>query len=118
MVDSEPPEDAAGAEAAGELPEPPPEPDDELPHAAITSVAATAPTGTSHLFRMTFLRSDESNLILIPRSLRLLRSRVVHVPGDRLCPPCRSGGFQLVSGGGMPSRLRMMATACSTGLFA
>jgi hypothetical protein len=62
MVDREPPEDAAGAEAAGELPEPPPEPpelDDELPHAAITSVAATAPTGTSHLFRMTFLRSDK-----------------------------------------------------------
>jgi hypothetical protein len=50
MVDRAPPEDAA------ELPEPePPElpVDDELPHAAITSVAAIAPTGTSHLFRMT-----------------------------------------------------------------
>jgi hypothetical protein len=54
------PEDAAGADAAGELPEPleppePPEPEDELPHAATTSAAATAPAGTSHLFRMTYL---------------------------------------------------------------
>ena len=70
--------------AAGELPEPPeppepPVPDDELPHAAITSVAATAPTGTSHLFRMTCLRSDEFSLILIPRSARPVRSRMVHV---------------------------------------
>src|SRR5215467_2057621 len=59
-----PPEDAAWAGAAGELPEPPeppelPEPVVELPHAAITSAAATAPAGTSHLFRMTCLRSDE-----------------------------------------------------------
>jgi hypothetical protein len=48
--------------AAGELPEPAPElpVDDELPHAATTSVAAIAPTGTSQLFRMTCLRSDES----------------------------------------------------------
>jgi len=51
------------AAAAGELPEPPeppepPLPDDELPHAAITSTAAAAPAGTSHLFRMTCLRSD------------------------------------------------------------
>jgi hypothetical protein len=51
------PEDAAAA--AGELPEPPeppepPLPEDELPHAAITSTAAAAPAGTSHLFRMTW----------------------------------------------------------------
>jgi hypothetical protein len=49
------PEDAAGADAAEELLEPlePPELEDELPHAATTSTAATAPAGTSHLFRMT-----------------------------------------------------------------
>jgi hypothetical protein len=62
-------EPAAGADAVGELPEPPepPEPpvvDVELPHAATTSVAAIAPTGTSHLFRMTCLRSDEIDLLL------------------------------------------------------
>jgi hypothetical protein len=72
--------DRAPAEAAaGELPEPELPVDDELPHAAITSVAATAPTGTSHLFRMTCLRSDEFNLILIPRSAGLVRSRMVHM---------------------------------------
>src|SRR5262249_62242970 len=62
MVPSADPEDAAGADAAGEPPEPPepPEPGDELPHAAITSAAATAPAGTSHLFRMTCLRSNDS----------------------------------------------------------
>jgi hypothetical protein len=62
VVPSVDPEDPAGADAAGELPEPeppdPPEPEDELPHAATTSTAATAPAGTSHLFRMTCLRSD------------------------------------------------------------
>src|SRR5262252_5382087 len=68
-------------EAAGELPEPPepPEPEDELPHAAITSTAATAPAGTSQLFRMTCLRSDEFDVLLIPRSAGLVRSRMVHV---------------------------------------
>src|SRR5215467_8347081 len=70
------PEDAA----AGELPDPPEPPEpllpvDELPHAAITSTAAAAPAGTSHLFRMTCLRSDLFNLILIPRSVGLVRSR-------------------------------------------
>src|SRR5690349_10018102 len=74
------PEDAA----AGEPPEPadppePPLPEDELPHAAITSTAAAAPASTSHLFRMTCLRSDEFNLILIPRSTGLVRSRMVHM---------------------------------------
>src|SRR5215831_7528892 len=66
------PEDAAWA--AGELPEPPepPLPGDELPHAAITSTAAAAPAGTSHLLRMTCLRSDEVDLILIPRSTGLV----------------------------------------------
>jgi hypothetical protein len=78
------PEDAAWAEAAGELPEPPdppepPLPEDELPHAAITSTAAAAPAGTSHLFRMTYLRSNEFNLLLIPRSAALVRSRMVHM---------------------------------------
>src|SRR5262249_17102108 len=78
------PEDAAWA--GGELPEPPEPPEpllpvDELPHAAITSTAAAAPAGTSHLFRMTCLRSDEFNLILIPRSTALVRSRMVsHAP--------------------------------------
>jgi hypothetical protein len=53
------------APVAEELPEPEPLPeppvlDVELPHAAITSVAAIAPTGTSHPFRMTCLRSDEN----------------------------------------------------------
>jgi hypothetical protein len=55
MVDRVLPEAAAGA-AAEELPEPEPlelPVDVELPHAATTSVAAIAPTGTSHLFRMT-----------------------------------------------------------------
>jgi hypothetical protein len=80
VVFSVDPEDAA----AGELPEPPeppepPLPVDELPHAAITSTAAAAPAGTSHLFRMTCLRSDEFSLILIPRSAGLVRSRVVPV---------------------------------------
>jgi hypothetical protein len=62
MVPRAPPVTAAGADAVGELPEPAPElpVDDELPHAATTSVAAIAPTGTSQLFRMTCLRSDES----------------------------------------------------------
>src|SRR5215470_18420990 len=74
------PEDAA----AGELPEPPEPPEPplpvvELPHAAITSTAAAAPAGTSHLFRMTCLRSDEFNLLLIPRSTGLVRSRMVHM---------------------------------------
>ena len=52
-------EDLPYLSAAQEPPEPPVL-DDELPHAATTSVAAIAPTGTSHLFRMTCLRSDES----------------------------------------------------------
>src|SRR5215472_14221799 len=81
------PEDAAGADAAPELPpEPPelPEPDDELPHAAITSTAATAPAGTSHLFRMTCLRSNEISLTLIARSGGLVRSQMVH-----MCRPSR-----------------------------
>jgi hypothetical protein len=63
MVPRAPPETGAADEAddAGGLPEPePPVVDDELPHAATTSVAAIAPTGTSQLFRMTCLRSDES----------------------------------------------------------
>jgi len=71
------PEDAAGADAAGELPEPlpePPEPEDELPHAATTSAAATAPTGTSHLFRMSCLRSDES----IGYSFHVTEGQFVH----------------------------------------
>src|SRR5215467_13921760 len=77
MVPSADPEDAAGADAAGEPPEPPEPP--ELPHAATTNAAATAPAGTSHLFRMTYLRSNEFNLILIPRSKGLVRSRMVHM---------------------------------------
>jgi hypothetical protein len=82
MVFSVDPEDAAWA--AGELPEPPEPPEPplpvvELPHAAITSTAAAAPAGTSHLFRMTCLRSDEFNRILIPRSEGLIRSQVVHM---------------------------------------
>src|SRR6516225_5693632 len=101
-------------EAAPEPPEPP-EPEDELPHAAITSTAATAPAGTSQLFRMTCLRSDEFNVLLIPRSAGLVRSRMVHV-GRRWGPRVNSG--QLVSGGGSPSWLRRMVTACSTGLLA
>src|SRR6516225_8638051 len=98
-------------EAAPEPPEPP-EPEDELPHAAITSTAATAPAGTSQLFRMTCLRSDEFIVLLIPRSAGLVRSRVVLI--------CRRWGpaGQLVSGGGSPSWLRRMVTACSTGLLA
>src|SRR5215470_9277053 len=71
-------EDAAPGELPPEPPEPP-EPEDELPHAATTSTAATAPAGTSHLFRMTCLRSDEINRILIPRSEGLVRSPMVHV---------------------------------------
>jgi hypothetical protein len=60
MVDRVLAEAPAGAAAAGELPEPEPElpVDVVLPQAAITSVAAIAPTGTSHLFRITYLRSD------------------------------------------------------------
>src|SRR5690348_1071606 len=70
--------------AAGELPEPPeppepPLPEDELPHAAITSTAAAAPAGTSHLIRMTILRSNEFSLILISRSTGRVRSLTVHM---------------------------------------
>jgi hypothetical protein len=49
------------AAAAGELPEPPPEPPglEELPHAATTNAAAASPAGASHLLRIACLRSEE-----------------------------------------------------------
>src|SRR5215471_17245872 len=115
-------EDAAPGELPPEPPEPP-EPEDELPHAATTSTAATAPADTSHLFRMTCLRSDEINRILIPRSEGLVRSPMVYMyrPGGPVLAwraGQRVSTDQLVSGGGSASWLCRMVPACSTGLLA